>query len=68
LRANEWKLDHSGNDRTRVAKAKRHGAEREAMQEINRAVNGVEQPKHLMAGRIAAFLLAQETNLRRLVM
>src|SRR4029453_6688734 len=38
------------------------------MQEIDRAVDGIEQPQQLMAARITALLLTQEANLWRLVM
>ena len=38
------------------------------MHKIDRAVDGIEHPQQLVAGRIAAFLLAQKANLRRLVM
>jgi hypothetical protein len=68
LRAKERKVDHCGNDRVGIAKAQRYGAEGEAVQEIDRAVDRIEHPQQLVAGRIAAFLLAQKSNLRRLVM
>jgi len=53
-------MNHCGNDRIRVAKAKRHGAEREAVKEVTLRSNGIGQRKQLMAGRIAALLLAQK--------
>ena len=46
---------------------KRYGAERETVQEVDGAVDGVEHPKQPVAGRLAALLFAQELNLWRLV-
>jgi hypothetical protein len=61
------KIDHCGNDCTRVAETERDGAEREPMQEIHGPVNGVEHPKQLLTDRIAAFFFAQKGNLWRLI-
>ncbi len=67
LRSDEGKVDNRRNDRVLSEKAQRHGAERETMQEVNRAIDGVEHPKQPVAGRLATLLFSQELNLWRLV-